>query len=515
MSGSLALAEPPSSRASSAWRLRLESIVAQPAVRRSWPLIAAVGALLAGLLLWSVLRSPDTRPVYPGLADADKAAVADALRTADFAVTIDPASGTVQVPAAQVAAARILLAGQGLPKAAPTGGTMLGTMPLGSSRAVEGAQLKLAAERDLAASIAAIDAVERAEVHLATPEASVFVRDRAAPTASVLVVLAAGRTLSDAQVRAVAHLVASAVPGLAPGAVSIVDQSGALLSGDDADLGESGRMLDVEARTAAQLRQRIVQLLTPIVGAANFTAQVTADLDFAETAATRESLAPGMLVSEQGSSATETPPAPARGIPGALSNTIPQAAQVSTMPPLTAAPTPPAPTGSTSFTRSYEVGKAVSVTRAARGTLRRLSVAVVVRDEALGAPKGRAARLATLTGLVRSAVGFDARRGDVVTLAAQGFVAGETSSVPAWWQAYLSGAGQGVLGLAGLAMLVFGLARPWLRARTAERLAVAETAAVPVALLDYDAKLAETRLLAGNDPARATAVLRGLLRAPA
>ena len=190
-------------------------------------------------------------------------------------------------------------------------------------------------------------------------------------------------------------------------------------------------MLDIEARTAAQLRQRIVQLLTPIVGAANFTAQVTADLDFAENAATRESLAPGTLVSEQGSSATETPPPPARGIPGALSNTIPQAAQVSTTPPPALAPAASAPVGTSTFTRSYEVGKAVSVTRAARGTLRRLSVAVVIRDGALGAPKDRAAQVAMLTGLVRSAVGFDARRGDVVKLAARAFVAADADAPPA------------------------------------------------------------------------------------
>lgn len=512
MSSSLALAAPAPS-----WRLRFDGLVRQPAVRRAGPLIVGVAAVVALLLAWSALRTPDLRPVYAGLGDADKAAVADALRTGNFAVAIDPATGAVQVPAGDVAAARIMLAGQGLPKAAPTGSAMLGAMPLGSSRAVEGAQLKSAAERDLAASIAAIDAVESAQVHLATPEASVFVRDRAAPTASVLVVLAGGRTLSEAQVRAIVHLVASAVPGLAPTAVSVVDQTGALLSGGETgDLGESGRMLDVEARTAAQLRQRIVQLLTPIVGAANFTAQVTADLDFAENAATRESLAPGTLVSEQGSSATETPPPPARGIPGARLNTIPQAAQVSTTPPPALAPAAAAaPVGTSTFTRSYEIGKTVSVTRAARGMLRRLSVAVVIRDDALGASKDRAAQVAMLTGLVRSAVGFDARRGDVVTLAARVFVAADADAPPAWWQAYLSGAGQGALGLAGLAMLVFGLARPWLRARSNERLA-ALAAPPPLApRLDYDARLAETRLLAGADPARTTAVMRGLLRTAA
>ncbi len=497
-------------------RLRFERLIAQPAIRKTLPWLAVFAALtlLAGVGL--ALRGRDWTPVYPGLAEADKAAVAEALRVAAFDVEIDPATGAVEVPAARVAAARILLAGQGLPKAAPSGAAMLESMPLGTSRAVEGAQLKSAQEHDLAASIELIDAVERAQVHLAAPEPSVFIRDRAAPSASVMVGLARGRSLSDAQVRAIVHLVASGVAGLDADRVSVVDQSGALLTTDPAgDLGEQGRMLDIEARTAATVRQRIVALLTPILGRDNFSAQVSADLDFAENAATRESYDKGALASEQGSNTSETPPPPARGIPGALSNTVPQAAQVSTTPPPATAATVATPQGSSTFARTYEVGKAVSVTRAASGQIRRLSVAVVVRSTALGAPKGQAAQLATLTDLVRGAVGYDVRRGDVVTVAGRAFVDPDAEAAAQWWQPYAGPAATGMLALAGLAMLVFGIGRPWLKARAAA-LAAVETPALPGDQaqpgLDYSAKLAEARALVGGDTARAAAVVRGMIR---
>ena len=501
------------------WRLRGRQLFAQPAVRRSLPMVAAATAVVVVALLWLGLRAPEMRPVFNGMAEADKAAVADALRAGNFRVAVDATTGAVEVPVDQVAAARIMLAGQGLPKAAPSGVSMLNAMPLGTSRAVEGAQLKAAQERDLAASIAAIDAVESAQVHLASTEPSVFIRDRAAPSASVFVTLASGRTLGEAQVRAIVHLVASSVAGLNPDAVSVVDQTGALLSGDRAgDLGETGRMLDAEARTAAVLRQRVVQLLTPIIGADNFSTQVSADLDFSENAATRESYDrdASAIASESGASSTEATPVPARGIPGALSNTIPQAAQVSNTPPAPSAPPVVGPSPqSQSFAKTYEVGKAVSVTRAARGSLRRLSVAVVIRDTSLGAVKGRAAQLASLEGLVRSAVGFDARRGDVVTLAARPFT--ELSAPPpgTWWQAWLAPVGTSLVVLIVVALLVFGVVRPWLRAQAAERDAVlAALPAPPVArLLDYGAKLEATRALVGGDADRAAAVVRGMMRA--
>lgn len=127
-------------------RLRGQRILAQPAVRRSQPALGLLLALAIAGSLWLALRTPDYRPVFAQLGEADKAAVLAALQTGNFKAHIDGDTGAVEVPAADIAAARIMLAGQGLPKAAASGLDLLGTMPLGSSRAVETARLKSAAE---------------------------------------------------------------------------------------------------------------------------------------------------------------------------------------------------------------------------------------------------------------------------------------------------------------------------------------------------------------------------------
>lgn len=498
--------------------LRGRRLLAQPAVRRSLPALAGLLALGVIAAAWLMLRTPDYRPLFAQLADGDKAAVVAALEAGNYKSRIDPDSGAIEVPADQVAAARIMLAGQGLPKAAASGYDLLGAMPLGSSRAVETARLKQAQESELAASIEAIDGVEHASVHLAAGEVSVFVRDRAAPTAAVFVRLAPGRTLSEAQVRAIVHLIASSVAGLAADGVSVVDQSGALLSGDAAGaLGESMRQLAYQATVEDGLRRRIVALLTPILGTGNFSAQVSADLDFAVSEATRESYdKDGVLRSDQGSNTTDTAPPPARGIPGALSNTVPPAAQVSAALPVPVAAPAAAGTRSETFNRSFEVGKAVSVTRAPVGQVRRLSVAVVVRDQSLGAAKGQAAQVAVLTTLVRSAVGFDARRGDVVAVAGRAFVTAADAAGPSWWQLPLvATAATGAFVLAGIALVVFGIVRPLLKRVPAEP-GPTLIELVPEAMtVDYTHKLAATKALVGEDVARASVVVRQMMRADA
>ena len=506
-------------------RLRGTRLIAQPAVRRALPALLMLLAVAAAGTLWLVLRAPEYRVVLPALADTDKAAVLAALKTGSIQAQVDPATGAVEVAANEVAAARILLAGQGLPKAAASGYDLLGTMPLGTSRAVETARLKQAQETELAASIMAIDGVENASVHLATGEVSVFIRDHAAPSAAVFVKLANGRVLSDAQVRAIGHLVASSIAGLATDQVSIVDQSGRLLSGDPASglLGEGMRQLAYQARVETQYRQRVLALLTPMLGESNFSAEVSADLDFSENAVTHESYdKDGVIRSEQGSSATEAALPPARGIPGALSNTVPPAAQVGTAAAMPASVAAPA-TGpkNDSFARSFEVGKAVSVTRGAVGQLRRLSVAVVVRDTALGAPKGQPAQLAALTGLVRSAVGFDARRGDNVTIAGRPFAPASADAGAKWYeQPSLRSGGEALVALVGLAVLVLGIVRPLIKRLPAPLPAALLTdqreALNPSDLtIDYTDKLAATKRLVAADTARASVVMRQMIRVDA
>jgi len=491
----------------------------QPAVRRALPGLALLAALAVVIGGWTLLRTPDYRPVLPMLADGDKAAVLAALRTGNIPVRVDSATGAVDVPENQVAAARILLAGQGLPKAAPVGYDLLGTMPLGTSRAVETLRLRQAEESALAASVMAIDGVEAATVHLAAGEVSVFIRDRAAPSAAVFVRLAAGRVLGEPQVRAVQHLVAASVAGLATDAVSIVDQSGRLLTHDAAGglLGASAEQLVYQANVEGQYRQRVHALLAPVLGDGNFTAEVSADIDFTESNATRESYdKDGVLRSEQGSSISDTLPPPARGIPGALSNTAPPTAQIAALPSVAAAaPAATAVPKSATFARNFELGRVVSVTRGGAAQVRRLSVAVLVRDSVLGAPKTQAAQVATLTSLVRSAVGFDARRGDVVTIAGRGFIAAE-APVIAWYDRPLVRfGGEAVAALIVFALLIFGVVRPAL-ARRAVPLALPAPlpAAVPIAV-DYADKLAETKRLVAGDVARASTVVRQMIRSDA
>ena len=243
----------------SSYYAALRGFMAQAAVRKAMPLIMAAAAIGAVVLLWSVLKAVDYRPLFPNLAEEDKAAVVEALQAANYKVDIDDATGAVRVAASDYHKARMLLAAQGLPKAAATGYDLLDNLPLGSSRAIEAARLQQSQESELARSIAEISGVETARVHLALPEQSAFVRERTAPSASVFVKLAAGRALGAAQVRSIVHLVSSSVAGLAADAVSVVDQSGALLTAPDSGdgLGESARRVDYQSKLEDMYRQRL------------------------------------------------------------------------------------------------------------------------------------------------------------------------------------------------------------------------------------------------------------------
>ena len=271
---------------------QIRGVMAQPAVRRSAPMALMVGLVAAAGLAWATLSTPTQKTLFSGMADADKAAVVSSLEQANIAAHVDDGTGAVTVDEDDYSRARMLLASQGLPKAAPGGYAILDQLPMGVSRAVEGERLRQARESELSRSIQEIDAVAEARVHLATPEASVFVRDKAEPSASVIVKLNAGRSLSDAQVSSIVNLVASSVPGMKPDAVTIVDQAGALLTragGRDAAGAASDERLDVQNRVEDKYRQQLVQLLTPLLGQGNFSAEVQAEVNLDETQATRES----------------------------------------------------------------------------------------------------------------------------------------------------------------------------------------------------------------------------------
>lgn len=457
---------------------RVRGFTAQPAIQRSLPMIGLIGLLGAAALLWSTMSGAPQRDLFAGMSDADKAAVADSLKAANISYAIDRSTGSLTVPETSFYQAKMLLAQQGLPKSAPDGDAMISSLPLGASRAVEGEKLRTAREMDLARTIEAIDAVETAKVHVATEQPSVFLRDDAKPQASVMLRLRAGRALADSQVQAIVHLVASSVPNLSPDGVSVVDQAGRLLSasGNDPMSQASTRQVDIQNKIEQRYRDSLNKILTPIVGPGNFTAEVHADVDFTETQATRESFPKDTAVvrTEQGAWTGDKNGGEASGIPGALSNQPPAASQVSAAPNQTVG-APPAP-GTTdaasgnktseNYNRTYELGREVSVTRNPVGSVKRLSVAIALRE---GSRKFSRAELASIEALVRGAIGADQARGDVVALSARSFAVAEDVEVkPNWWEApWVSTLARNLSALLVVALLVFGVAKPLLKRRAA------------------------------------------------
>ncbi|MBD8677844.1 flagellar basal-body MS-ring/collar protein FliF [Sphingomonas sp. CFBP 13720] len=424
---------------------QIGGMLKQPAVKRSLPMIFMVGLILSAAIAWMALASPPQRLLFPQLPDSDKQAVVDALAAANIDSGVDD-SGGVTVGEDDYHRARILLAGQDLPKAAPGGYAILDQLPMGVSRAVEGERLRQARETELAKSIGEIESVMDARVHLAMPESSVFVRDHAQPSASVIVRLEPGRSLSQAQVRSIVNLVASSVPGMKPDQVTIIDQMGALLSKPNDGSGDAGATdarIDYQRRIEDKYRAQLNTMLTPLLGAGNFSAEIQADVDLDESQATRESYdKQGVVRAEQGNWQGNSPEAQTPGgIPGALSNTPPA--------PSTLAQATPGPAGATvqpgtapgatppvktteNFSRAYDLGKEVSVTRQAPGGIRRLSVAVLLRENEGGKPRS-IAEIQQINDLVKAAVGYNAQRQDQVTVISRRFSASATDVAARPW----------------------------------------------------------------------------------
>ena len=531
----------------------VRAFIAQPAVQKSLPLLGIVAMLALAAIIWMIFSAPPARALFAGLPDEEKAAVVEALNSGGIANAIDRSTGAITVSEDDYHRARMLVASQGLPRGGQTGSEAMAAMPLGASRAVEGERIRGARELDLARTIEAIDVVQSARVHLAVEAPSVFVRERARAAASVMLTLAPGRSLGDNQVQAIVNLVASSVPGLTAEGVSVIDQNGRLLSRSDGDggTGISDRQIAVQTAVEDRTRRAIAAILTPIVGAENFTAEVHAEMDFSEVQSTREGYPENQraLRSEEGELSTDsTAGAPAGGIPGALSNQPPPAAEVSATPDPSAAPG--AEAGATAvaagrrtenYNRSFALGREVSVTRQQVGTVRRMSVAVALRNPEGGRPRSRQ-EIQQIEQLVKGAIGFDSARGDVVALNSRAFVT-TTAEEPAWWEAaWVSPLARNLTAIILAVLVVFGLGKPLLKkgsaalARRAETKNAArgavggEIASVLAdrarsdlemkvslemieATRDYETRASLIRTFVRQDPARAALVVRDLIRA--
>lgn len=522
------------------WQARAHLFLGQPAIQRAMPAMAA--ATIAGIvaLAWITLSSPAQRPVSGNASEADRAAMSEALQQSGIEYSVDSGTGALMVAEDDYYQARMFLAAQGLPKGATTATELMDAIPMGASRAVEAERLRQSREQDLARTIEAIDVVRSARVHIAEPSRSAFIRSSSGPAASVMVALYPGRVLSDEQERGIVQLVSGSQPNLDPARVSLIDQNGALLSGGPNNgLGNIAQS-QLAAQIAAQqeYRQSIIALLTPVLGEGNFTTEVHVDLDFAEVQATREGYPtePRALRSEEGEMSTENGSANVGGIPGALSNQPPPPSSV------TSQPSPTATSSTTAsgenrrtenYSRNFAVSREVSVTHQQSPSIRRVTVAVVVRN----APnaRGRSAQeLSALERLVKGAVGFDEARGDSVALDARAFtppVQIEQSWMDSPW--VMSAARNGAALLVCI-LLIFFIGRPLLKrsknlassggqpaliglsgAHNSNANERASLSSISLELIeanrDFETRAGLVRGFVRQDPARAALVVRDLI----
>jgi flagellar M-ring protein FliF len=478
----------------------------QPGVQRALPTIAAAVLVIVGLILYILLQTPDRTTLFASLPETEKAKVLETLRNNGTDVQVDATTGEITVPVGDYHSARLNLAAQGLPSSVPDGYSALGDMPMGTSRSVEGMRLKQTQEIELARSIAEIDVIASARVHLAIPERSAFARNAQKPTASVFVQLNPGRSLSSQQVVAIVNLVSSSIPNLPKSGVTVVDQNGRLLSDniDDPASNLSDKQLQYRLRLEGIYRSRIETLLTPIVGAGNVSAQVNLDIDFTRREITEDRVIPEAvaLISEQSTTEMGTERR-ARGVPGSLTNSIPAQAALSNpaadsdeaagetqggaqsrlLPPVAGQPdgtvSVPAPVTEDPFhsaekkTRNYEISRQIVSQKAPSAQIERIHVAVLLREPApvagpdgvVPAPTGISEEdRAELERLVQSAVGLNLTRGDSVNITSRPFIMELSDGITtAWYEdRFLREMIQNFFTVLILAVVALGVVRPLL-----------------------------------------------------
>jgi len=467
---------------------------------------AAAIAIIVAMVLWA--KQPDYRVLYSNVSDQDGGAIVTQLTQMNIPYRFSETGGAIEVPADKVHELRLRLAQLGLPKGGAVGFELLDQEKFGISQFSEQVNYQRALEGELARTIETLGPVKSARVHLAMPKPSLFVREQKSPSASVTVNLAPGRAMDEGQISAVVHLVSSAVAGLPPGNVTLVDQSGRLLtqsntSGRDLNDAQLKYAADVEGR----VQRRIEAILSPIVGNGNVHAQVNAQIDFDNKEQTEEQYHPNgnpseaVMRSRQLNESEQVGGPYPGGVPGALSN---QPAPANNAPITANAPQNgqqnqnAQQTTSTSTansagprntqrneTTNYEVDRTIRHTKMNVGDVQRLSVAVVVNYRTLADGKPlplTADQLKQIEDLTREAMGFSQQRGDTLNVVNSQFNATDESAgeLPFWQQQafidQLMTAGRWLLVLIVAWILWRKAVRPQLVRREEERKALLENA---------------------------------------
>lgn len=449
--------------------------------------VAALAAIGVALVLHA--GKPDYRVLYAGVSDRDSGAILAQLTTMNVPYRLGDASGTVMVPADRVHEVRMKLSAAGLPKGSVEGYELLDKQRFGQTQAGENVSIKRALEGELMRTIGSLAVVESAKVMLALPAQNGFFREQHKPSASVVVHLRPGRTLDRAQLAGIVHLVSASVSDMSPRAVKVTDGSGALLTAPETE-GSPGldpQQLQYVHQVESSMQRRLLELIEPVVGRENLRATVTADIDFSETMSVTEEYKPNQgdsataavrvqqtLESNQGGS---TPPS---GVPGAQSNQPPTPATAPATggaAPLQGAQAGANNSGRRELTTNYEVDKTQRTTRAATGTIKRLSAAVVLNHKTATDARGKSTstpwtqeELDKLTTLVQQGIGFSKERGDTVQVINTSFrsePAPKAVETPLWQQPWVMDNVRSLGAPAALALLalliVFTMIRPSMR----------------------------------------------------
>ena len=493
------------------WLQRLSSLDRGQRLRLGVGAALLVAAAVAAIVMG---RQRDYRVLFSNLGDKDGGAVVAQLSQMNVPYKYSEGGGAILIPAERVHDVRLRLATQGLPKGSVAGFELMESNKFGMTQFQERLNFQRGLEGELTRSIQALSSVQSARVHLALPNQNGFFREQQKPSASVLVSPHPGRILDRAQLAGIVHLVASSVPELAPSAVSVLDDTGKLLSqSPDSTAGAeiNAQQLLYVQQLEQQYSRRIMDILEPVVGRDNVKAQVTAEVDFSQTESTSEQFRPNQTpdssavrsqqVLESRGSSTKT----ATGVPGAVANQppAPSAAPING-----ANPAPNAggqqgteeQTNKRESTTNYEVDKTVKVVRGSTGAVKRLSAAVVVNYQS-AEDKGKTVtkaltpeQIEQMTALVRETIGFNRERGDSVNLMNTPFqvTAVPTADTPLWKQPEVVDLAKTFAWPVGAvlfaALVLMGLVRPALKGSAPAK----ATAAKPVAGGQLDALEAET-----------------------
>lgn len=450
-----------------------------PVFRQMGTLLMIAGAMAVGLMVFFWSQKPAYAPLYTGLDAKATAEATDMLRTAQIPFKLDEATGAISVPEKNLHDARLKLAGSGLAESGRLGFELMERDPgFGVSQFVESARYQHSLETELVRTIATLRPVRDARVHLAIPKPSAFTRQREVASASVVLDLRSGAMLERNQVDAIVHLVASSIPDLAPERVTVVDQSGRMLTITDPDSEAALNAAQFERvrKLETSFNQRIRELLEPLTGPGRVNAEVAVDMDFSVVEEARETFAndPTKIRSEQVSQNTVSKTGGPEGVPGATSNTPPGPNATAA-----AAPNPDAPVETaSSATRNFELDRTLQHTRQPAGRVRRITAAVLVDHVPRAGANGKtvmtpldAATLTRIEALVKEAVGFDGARGDSVSVMNAPFVREDPAAaedVPLWENPVLQNpmvrdiARYGLGAIVVLALL-FGVLRPAIR----------------------------------------------------